>query len=119
MNPQTLFFVANTSTVLDPYTTYVAATCSLPGRSRESSFTVSPGRFFQIPNIEPMLTATSMLDEPSNGSINTIKPSATSPSTMTGFSISSQPMAATWPDWESVSTKISELAASRRSTISP
>ena len=60
-----------------------------------------------------------MLDEPSKGSISTMYRCSGEPPKMTGSSSSSQPTMATRPEALSASTKVSELALSRRCTTSP
>ena len=72
-----------------------------------------------MPKIEPMVTATSMFDEPSTGSICTMYACAAPLPPITGFSISSLPTAATLPLASSASTKMSDPAASSFWTASP
>ena len=81
--------------------------------------TAAPGGRFHMPKIEPMVTATSMLDEPSTGSICTMYACAAPLPPITGFSISSLPTAATLPLAISASTKMSDPAASSFWTASP
>ena len=66
-----------------------------------------------------MLTATSMLDEPSSGSMRTTYRCESPCPTITPSAISSEPTAATAPDWDRTSTKMSELCSSRIWTTSP
>ena len=82
--------------------------------------TESPLLFFRYTEkMVPMLTFTSIFEEPSRGSIIKIYLPAFSSGTMTGFSISSEVIAHTVPDFPIILTKVEFANSSSFWTSSP